>query len=225
MGGTTKGPADILLLPSENLCATPGASLTLQHVLTILTRPSKETRFVFCQNPTYHLVFDIFRDAGFRKDQFVGVPDDGKGLDVDFLEAFLQEAFKDQGGDCHYYYSGVLYCVPTHANPSTTILSSERRERLVAVARRYNVLLVCDDVYELLTFSGQTPKRLVAYDLESKGKPVVISNGSFSKILAPGARAGWVEAHPSLVKRIGSWYVPLWTISFQVILVLRGVTL
>ncbi|CDH53994.1 aspartate tyrosine aromatic aminotransferase [Lichtheimia corymbifera JMRC:FSU:9682] len=190
----------------DQLCATPGASLSLQHLLTMLTRPESTTRYAFFQDPTYHLVYQIYNDAGFKKSQFIGIPDDSNGLDVDALEIFLEQHLsKDEAKS--EFYSAVLYCVPTHANPTSSILSAERRQKLVQLARQYNVLVICDDVYDFLTFEGVTPKRTVAFDLESmtpSDKPTVISNGSFSKILAPGMRAGWIEAHPSLIQRVGS---------------------
>ncbi|KAI9313610.1 pyridoxal phosphate-dependent transferase [Dichotomocladium elegans] len=198
----------------EHLCATPGASLSLQHLLTILTRPTSSTRFAFFQDPTYHLVYKIFSDVGFRRDQFVSIPDDKDGLDTDHLASFLKKHMEKYGaahGSNNNEYSAVLYCVPTHANPSSTIMSAERREKLVRLAREYNVLIICDDVYEFLTYDADVilPKRVVAYDIDTmdsnQQKPVVVSNGSFSKILAPGMRAGWIEAHPDLIKRIGIW--------------------
>lgn len=193
---------------SDQLCATPGASLSLQHLLTMLTRPESATRYAFFQDPTYHFVYQIYNGAGFKKSQFIGIPDDSNGFDVDVLETFLEQHLDKDEAAKSDFYSAVLYCVPTHANPTSSILSAERRQKLVQLARQYNVLVICDDVYDLLTYKGDTPKRIVAYDLESmtsSDKPTVISNGSFSKILAPGMRAGWIEAHPSLIQRVGSW--------------------
>ena len=175
----------------------------IEHILTILTRPQSTTKYAFFQNPTYHFGFRIFQEAGFSKHQFVGVPDDGNGLDVNHLESSLKEKFGSGSDSTDGYYDAVLYCVPTHANPSSSILSEERRKKLVKLAKQYNVLIICDDVYDLLTYRGIPPKRVLAYDLESDSKPVVISNCSFSKILAPGMRVGWIETHETLVERLG----------------------
>ena len=179
----------------------------IQHILTLLTRPQSVTRFAFFQNPTYLFVYKIYQDCGYSTDQFVGIPEDSDGLHVDYLETFLKEKFGDKVDGDGDIYSAVVYCVPTHANPSSTIMSGERRKKLVKVAKQYNVLVVCDDVYDLLTYEGTAPKRMVAYDFESESdKPAVISNCSFSKIVAPGLRTGWSEAHESLVKRLGLRY-------------------
>ncbi|KAG0185172.1 hypothetical protein DFQ28_009844 [Apophysomyces sp. BC1034] len=194
-----------LTLPqSRHLYATSGASHSLEHILTLLTRPQTTTRFAIFQNPTYHLVFDIFKEAGFEPNQLVGISDTGEGLDVDELERFLASNLTPDNAASSTGYASVLYCVPTHSNPTSSILPAERRAKLVELARQYNVLVICDDVYDILTYRcSPPPQRVVAYDLETEGKPVVISNCSFSKLLSPGIRVGWVEAQEALIRRIG----------------------
>ncbi|KAI9476420.1 MAG: pyridoxal phosphate-dependent transferase [Benjaminiella poitrasii] len=190
----------------RHLCATPGASLSLQHILSLLTRPQSTTHHVYFQDPTYFLVFSIFLDLGYTREQFVAIPDSSSGLDVDMLEQYLiQHDRTDDKSDM--IFNSILYCVPTHANPTGSVLSNEKRERIVQLGRKYNMLIICDDVYDMLTFRDEIPKRVVAYDLEQEGNHVVISNGSFSKILAPGARAGWIEAGETIINKLGAWYV------------------
>ncbi|KAI9277459.1 pyridoxal phosphate-dependent transferase [Sporodiniella umbellata] len=189
-----------------NLCVTPGASLSIQHILSILTRPQTQTRFAYFQDPTYFLVFKIFADVGYAQRQMVGIPDTTDGLDLDTLEAHLENNPVDpEVPRDPEIYDAVLYCVPTHANPTGSILSSSKRTRLVALARKYHLLVICDDVYDMLTYEGTAPLRTVAYDLDSQEKPVIISNCTFSKILSPGARVGWIEAHEKIIKKLGDW--------------------
>ncbi|KAG1046578.1 hypothetical protein G6F43_010944 [Rhizopus delemar] len=192
---------------SKHLCVTPGASLSLQHIISILTRPQTRTRHVYLQDPTYFLVFDIFFDLGYRREQFVSVPDCADGIDIDVLEGHLKQEYREQAGGRDrdpMIFDSVLYCVPTHANPTGSVLSEEKRKRLVKLGKKYNMLVICDDVYDILTYEGPVPKRLVAYDLEDQeGKHVVISNGTFSKLLAPGARVGWVETHEDIINQLG----------------------
>lgn len=178
----------------------------MQHCLSLLTRPGSVTRYAFFQNPTYHLVYRIFTDVGYDTSQFVGIPDTDTGLDVDYFQRFLETHLSSDDSNSSEYYTAVLYCVPTHANPTSSTLSPNKRRRLVELAKKYNVLLICDDVYDLLTFDELAPKRVVAYDLEADdGKPVVVSNCSYSKILAPGSRAGWIEAPPKIISKLGDW--------------------
>lgn len=147
----------------------------------------------------------------------MAVPEDRDGIKVDWLESQLAELIRKSAEaipDGRFRH--LLYCVPTFANPSTTTLSGERRRELVRIARKYDILVVCDDVYECLNYEPKipVPRRVVAYDLEdnnsieevevgpgNKGGNVV-SNGTFSKMLGPGVRCGWVEGRAELIRRI-----------------------
>lgn len=86
---------------------------------------------------------------------------------------------------------------------------AEINKQLIRLARASDILVACDDVYNLLYYSvgkseessgAYPPKRLFAYDIEDIGtddwQGNVISNGSFSKILSPGIRLGWMECPP-----------------------------
>lgn len=114
-------------------------------------------------------------------------------------------------------YKHVIYCVPNFANPSSVTTSVSVREDLLRCAKEFDALLICDDVYDMLQWPAQpstSPEqsslpqahlpRIVDVEkyldggLEEDDFGNVISNGSFSKLGAPGARVGWVEAAPSL---------------------------
>ncbi|RXG48515.1 hypothetical protein VDGE_10138 [Verticillium dahliae] len=119
-------------------------------------------------------------------------------------------------------YRHVIYLVPTCANPSGKTLPLRRREALVRLARAHDALLIADDVYDLLqwpltpaaaaagTASAPAPfpprdpllrlPRLSDVDAALPGQAPfghAVSNGSFSKIVAPGVRTGWVAATPA----------------------------
>lgn len=85
-------------------------------------------------------------------------------------------------------------------------MSYSRREALIRVARKHNVLIVADDVYDFLSWGATQPAnmvshlqpRLVDIDQVVDGGPEdrfgnVVSNGSFSKLIGPGCRVGWAE--------------------------------
>jgi len=103
--------------------------------------------------------------------------------------------------------------VPTFSNPSGKTMSLSNREKLVKIARKYDALLVSDDVYDSLqwttsstTSSSSLNKALLPrlVDIDRSMKPLpsadsfgnAMSNGSFSKIAGPGVRTGWAEATP-----------------------------
>jgi DNA-binding transcriptional MocR family regulator len=79
-------------------------------------------------------------------------------------------------------------------------MPQERREHLVELAQKHDFILVADEVYQLLSYTQKPPKSFAAYlDVEN-----VISLGSFSKILAPGLRLGWLQANSNKIKRFNT---------------------
>jgi DNA-binding transcriptional MocR family regulator len=173
----------------------------------VLTDPIYTTH-VFLQSPTYHLVFQMVKDRGFDQKQLVAVPEDADGIKIEWLQKKLDELQIGASSAHPRFYNAVLYTVPTYSNPSSTTLSHERRMQLVELARRHNLLIICDDVYDMLYYDTtiRSPPSLISYDLndmESRpGRGNVISNGTFSKILAPGMRCGWIKARPDLINAI-----------------------
>ena len=96
-----------------------------------------------------------------------------------------------------------LYLIPTFHNPTGATISQERRERLVQLAKEHNFIVVADEVYHLLSYTSyarKPPKSFATY-IDSEN---IISLGSFSKILAPGLRLGWLQAHFEKIKRFNT---------------------
>lgn len=111
-------------------------------------------------------------------------------------------------------YRHLIYSVPSFSNPSGKTMSLSNRQKLVQLARKYDALLISDDVYDMIKFttSSSTPAsseldkallpRLVDIDRNMEPKPPAdsfgnaMSNCSFSKIAGPGVRTGWAEATP-----------------------------
>ena len=114
------------------------------------------------------------------------VPVDDDGLDVDALEERVAAAGRTPKA---------IYTIPTFQNPSGVTLSLERRHRLLELARAWGSMVIDDDPYGLLRFEGKplsTLRELAA------GDPLVFSVRTFSKIVAPGLRVGWVDTAPEL---------------------------
>ena len=167
----------------ESLFITAGASQALDLACTALAQPGDT---IFVEEPTYYLVSRIFKDHGLR---VVGVPTDG--LRTDALEAMLSDPTLPR--------PALLYTIPTFQNPSGAVLPAERREALVKLADKHGFIVLSDDVYQLLHYGPPPPPPLVAFDTTAQG--CAVSLGSFSKILGPGLRVGWVHANPNLVRR------------------------
>jgi 2-aminoadipate transaminase len=171
-----------LALDAGDVLVTGGNSQALGQVLTDLTRPGD---VVFVERPTYNLALGILADHPVEVN---GVPLDDEGLDVGALETAVRE------GRASGRRPRLLYTIPTFHNPSGVSLSPARREQLLELARREELVLVEDDVYRELSFQGDAPPSLRALDPEAP----VVRLGSFSKSLAPGLRLGWVDAPAGL---------------------------
>ena len=98
----------------------------------------------------------------------------------------------------------MFYTIPTFQNPTGITMSLSTSRKVVDIAARNNLLVVCDDVYNLLRYDdidpeavGLPPSRLKAIDPHG----LVVSVGTFSKILSPGIRLGWLELPAALVPR------------------------
>jgi len=181
----------------EQLVVTSGASFGLMVLCQLFARPGQA---LFTADPCYFISRDIFRDAGLR---IVSVDSDEDGMDM----AALERALQDHAGQTSTLpFNALIYLVPTHCNPTSTTLPLERRRQLIRLAYKYQCLVVCDDVYDMLTFpgSGPTPPRIVALDTPEEGPGCVISNGTFSKIFGPGVRLGWMEGRESLLSVVAN---------------------
>jgi DNA-binding transcriptional MocR family regulator len=198
----------------DALCVTSGASQSFFNILTFFTGP--KTRFLI-ENPTYFLALKMLQDHGIDLEDVLKVPVDEQGILVDQMDQMLGQLSLNQDSSQtrsqaseRKRFPYLLFLVSTYSNPTGTTLSDERRKRLVQLARKYDVLVVSDDVYQLLNFDHELPPpRLVAYDLETLDQTSdqygnVISNCSFSKLFAPGMRLGWIEAGPGIIRQLKS---------------------
>lgn len=120
--------------------------------------------------------------------QLVGVDVEADGMDVVKLEETLK-ANPD---------AKLLYTIPTFQNPTGTTMSLEKRKRVLELASEYNVLIIEDNPYGDLRFKGEEIATLKSLDTENR----VIYCGSFSKILSPGMRLGYIIGPAPLFEKI-----------------------
>ncbi|MGD9112259.1 MAG: PLP-dependent aminotransferase family protein [Desulfobacterales bacterium] len=166
----------------EQLFVTAGASQGLDLICTLFAKPGDT---IFVEEPSYFLALRIFRDHQLN---IIGLPMDDDGLVV--------EALQEQLGRHKPVF---LYTVPTFHNPSSVTLSTARREKLVQLSQQHNFLIVADEVYHLLAYSTTPPPPPLASYTDVG---TVLSLGSFSKILAPGLRLGWIQTGQALMDRL-----------------------
>lgn len=167
--------------PADNLFLTGGNSQALDFVCNRFTQ-SGDT--VFVEDPSYFLAFQILRDHGLN---VVGIPVDDDGLDVEQLENALKE-----------HSPSLVYTIPSYHNPTGRTMTRERRERLVALSCEHDFLIAADEVYQMLYFDEPPPPALGTYAEQGN----VVSLGSFSKILAPGMRLGWIQTDARHMDRL-----------------------
>ena len=175
-----RAPAD------GELMATAGNSHALDLVATVFARPGD---VALVEVPTYHLALGILRDHGL---DLVGVDTDADGLIPEAVEQAAQRVAANGGR------VSLLYTIPTFGNPTGRTMPVERRAALIDIARRHGVLIVEDDVYRELWFTGEPPPSIGSL----AGDGPVVRLGSFSKTLAPGLRLGWLTGARQLVRRV-----------------------
>lgn len=158
---------------AENILITAGSQQALSLVSQLLL---KRGDVIMVESPTYPGALELFRALGFR---VVGVPLDGQGMQVEALEKLLQQ-----------HHPKLIYTIPNFHNPTGTCLSSQRREELIILADRYNIPIVEDDFVGDLRYEGRTQPALKA--LDPGGRVIYVS--TFSKILMPGLRVGFLVA-------------------------------
>ena len=163
----------------DHLLITAGVSQALDMICALHTRPGDT---VIVEEPSYFLALRIFADY---KLNIIGTPIDENGIIIETLEEKLEK-----------HKPVFVYTIPVFHNPSGVTLSSNRREKLIGLSEKYDFLVVADEVYQLLSYTSTPPKPLIYYDTSER----VFSLGSFSKILAPGLRLGWMQAKPGLLE-------------------------
>jgi DNA-binding transcriptional MocR family regulator len=180
---------ECLQVSTDSLILTFGASGGLDAVCRLFTGPGDT---VLVEAPTYHEALALIRD---HPVQVAMVPIDDDGIIIEALDKQLRE-FSTRN-----IAPRLLYTIPSFQNPSGVTLSSERRPALLELARQYGFLIVEDDVYRDLAFEPSPPASLFALDVETQGRNV-LRLGSFSKILAPGLRLGWLMGPPEIVSQL-----------------------
>jgi DNA-binding transcriptional MocR family regulator len=171
----------------KNLMSTAGGSMATDICVRVHGKPGD---ICIVEEPTYFLAFTMIRDHGMS---LLGVPMEDDGLDLAAVEKHCIE----QKGKVK-----MLYTVPIHHNPSGICMSNEKRTKLLALAKKYDFKIVADEAYQILNFEKNDFKPLFYHD--DPADPRVFSIGTFSKLIGPGVKVGWVQAHEALIKPLPS---------------------
>lgn len=163
---------------AENVLITSGAQQALDLLGRVLI---DDGDCVAVENPTYLALLSSWR---VHAPVFEAVRSDAEGLCVDELPPRAK----------------LLYLVPNFQNPQGTTLGSERRAQLVEVAEGNEMIVVEDDPYGQLRYEGEALPSL--FEVAEKSGGPVVKVGTFSKVLAPGLRVGWLIAERTLLEKV-----------------------
>lgn len=169
-----------------NIIVTTGSQQALYSVGKILVN---QDEFVITESPTYIGAISAFRACGIRME---GIAMDEQGMRTDLLQVSL-EKHRTEGKMPRF-----IYVIPNFQNPSGYTLSMERRKHLIDLSADFNVPIVEDNPYGHVRFSGNHLPNLKSMTNDNR----VIYLGTFSKIMSPGLRIGFVSADESVVGKI-----------------------
>ena len=178
-----------LLAERENICedfndtiivsgGQQGADLAIKCLVN-------EGDVVIVEEPSFIGVLNAFRSYGAK---LVGVPVKEDGMDIDALKKAIAENDNVK----------MIYTIPTFQNPSGITMSVEKRKALYETAKENNIVILEDNPYGELVFKGEKNPTIKSMDKDG----IVIYMGSFSKIIAPGLRVGYVCAHKDIVSKM-----------------------
>jgi len=172
--GMPCGPEDVLI--------TQGGQQGLDLTARLFIDPGD---VIVTENPTFLGALIAFNPT---EPAYVPVPMDAHGLDVEALAEVLRTT------------PGVklIYTVPDFQNPTGVTLATDRRRRLVELAEEFDVMVLEDTPYRELRYDGERLPTIKSFDRSGR----VVHLGSFSKILAPGLRLGWVLAAPEIREKL-----------------------
>ena len=165
----------------DNVIVTTGASQGIQLVADVFLNPGD---VVLVESPTFLGVFSVFNKYFVK---CVPVAMDEHGLIIEDLEAKIKE-----------HNPKMLYTIPTFQNPTGRTLPVDRREKVAELASEHNFIVLEDDPYCDLRYTGEAVPNIKKFD---KTGNVVLLN-SFAKIISPGLRVGTVLAEPEIIQKL-----------------------
>ena len=179
-----------ILATVDNVLITSGSQQALDLIAKLLINRGDR---ILVESPTYLGALQAFDLMGA---EYVTVPVDDEGLQTCNMEQALRSGPK------------FMYILPNFQNPGGVTLSRERRDELVSLSDKYGIPIIEDDPYGQLRYEGEHITPLVVLDrtnlLRDSGYKLgnVIYLSTFSKVLAPGLRLGWIVAPPDVISRL-----------------------
>jgi len=165
----------------EEVLITNGSQQSLDLIIRFLIRPES---IIITESPTYMHAMPLMRFQGAR---LADIEMGAEGMELDVLEGKLKRSKPE-----------FIYTMPNFQNPTGITMSQSVRENLLSIAERYRVPIVEDAFEEEMKYFGKVPMPIKSMDTNG----VVIYMSSFSKVLFPGIRTGWITADKEFIRRI-----------------------
>jgi len=170
----------------ENIIISSGSQQGLDLVGKTFLDPGD---IAIVELPSYLAALNAFHSYG---GELVGIPMDEEGMQMDILEKKLIR-LKNESKKVKF-----IYTISNFQNPAGVTMSLARRKKIIEIARKFDVFIVEDNPYEKLRFEGEPIPSI--YSLENNG--LVVSLGTFSKILCPGLRLAWVLGNKEIIGKM-----------------------
>ena len=163
----------------DQLFMTNGNTGALQLIMDVFMETGDE---IIIEDPSYFLAKNMFEEYGLN---IRSVPMEDDGINIEILEQTIKKIID---ADTKNLQSRIfLYTIPIHHNPSSITLSKAKRLILAKLCKKYPKFhIIADEVYHFLSFNGIDEYSLADYDSK------IFALGSFSKILSPALRVGWI---------------------------------
>ena len=168
--------------PEDEVIITTGGQQGIDLTAKALCN---EGDVIVCESPSFIGALNAFRAYNTK---LVGVDMDEDGINIEKLEAVLKTTDRVR----------LLYVIPTFQNPSGLTMSYEKRKRLLELSEQYGFVILEDNPYGELRFSGEDIPTIKSMDKNGR----VVYCSSFSKILSAGMRIGFVCANAELTQKI-----------------------
>ena len=170
-------------ISADRILITSGAQNAIELILELMTKPGDAVAF---EAPTYSRAIDIFR---LHRVKTIEIPMREYGMDLDALE-------RTMAGEP----PALIYTIPNFQNPTGITTDQSHRERLLRICETHRVPLVEDGFDEEMKYFGKAVLPIKSMDRHG----VVIYIGTFSKVLFPGLRIGWIGAEKACIDRLVS---------------------
>lgn len=165
----------------KNILITNSSLQSLQLIFQAFSKPGD---YIAIESPSYSILLLIARIFQLK---VIEVPITNEGMDMDVLEKILNKK-----------NVRFIYTMPTYQNPTGTSMPQSRRERLVQLCEEKDCIIIEDSIEEELKYCGKA--YLPIKSIDKKGQ--IIYLGTYSKVMAPGLRTGWIIATPECIKKL-----------------------